>query len=338
LNTLTEEIIYFFNSFLNRGLIPSLKSFSEQFSETSIYSNIVEQKFLSTFFSQDRLEEIIIHNLKCAEIRAYSEKKFHSLDINEDFLYLSMEVLCLKNKITWNQTNNFVSEKITLFDQDLRLTLVHKSLGGEGHKFFFRTREKKAFELNGFITENKPRHRLVESIFKKKNIIIAGKTGSGKTSFLNSCLNETSKEDHHIVVEDTREIFLKHTNTTYLNSPCSKKLKEYCSHAMRMSPDRVILGEMRSHEVIPFVLLMTSGHKGLMSTIHANSAIDVIERIALLLQFYGEGINASLNTIKQMVANGLDEIIYIKDKKVNEHICIHSCNEGNLLFDSASYD
>ena len=85
-----------------------------------------------------------------------------------------------------------------------------------------------------------------------------------------------------------------------------------------MSPDRLIVGEMRSTEVVPFMLAMNTGHKGLMSTIHANSCGDALSRIALLFSLYAENKEIDFALITKLACKNIDYVIHMENKKVKE--------------------
>ena len=175
---------------------------------------------------------------------------------------------------------------------------------------------------------------LVGLIQNKKNLLISGGTGSGKTTFLRALLSEISIEEHIVVLEDTHEILSVSPFQTSLLSQMDnskKSLKDYCAYALRMSPDRLIVGEMRSTEVVPFMLAMNTGHKGLMSTIHANSGVDALSRIALLFSLYAENKEIDFNLITKITCKNIDYVIHMENKKISE-ICRVIGSEGETPF------
>ena len=83
-----------------------------------------------------------------------------------------------------------------------------------------------------------------------------------------------------------------------------------------MRPDRMILGEIRSHEVVPFLLSINTGHGGMMASVHSNSAIDAIHRLCLLFQIYSKKTSVDYPEVLKLVCQGVDFIIYLEDKRV----------------------
>lgn len=306
---------------LTRGYLYTKKDFKENFKveDFNIYNNIFNLNFLKSFINSNE-NEIIIHE--------------HSqLGISAEELDLSMQVICFKNNIDWNTNKPFVSFEISINEKKYRLSFLHKCLGSKEHKYIFRKREIKSFPTEDF----GELALILEQKFKnQKNILIAGETGSGKTSLLQSILENSIEKEHCLIIEDTAEIQLTSPNITFMRSQEPEKLKDFCSYAMRLSPRKIILGEMRSIETIAFILLLTSGHKSMASTIHASSAIDAIDRLTLLFKLYSDQQNISTQTVQELVAQNIEYIAYIENKKVKELIEVKSYRNGNLMYETIS--
>lgn len=287
------------------------------------FNNIHHQYFLKPLIEGTSHNEIVMHGHEVAMITNQGER--HQLSINsitpEDF-QLSLEILALKNRQDWNYNSPFVSFHCSLFGEKYRVSLLHPSCGIRSQSKLFARRifhlspSLKLFELNPHLELS-----IKEMILHKKNILVSGGTGSGKTTFIRSLISEVSPIEHLVIMEDTHEITLSLPQSTLLLSSDktqSHSLTQACAYALRMSPDRLILGEMRSHEVIPFMLAMNTGHKGLMSTIHANSAIDAISRVALLFSLFSEKQDISFSTIVKLICKSVDIIIHLENRKVKE--------------------
>lgn len=111
----------------------------------------------------------------------------------------------------------------------------------------------------------------------KKNIIISGGTSSGKTTFLNACLQQVDRRDRIIVLEDTREIDIPHPNQVNLlaskgdQGEAKVSMQDLVQCCLRLRPDRIIMGEIRGKEILDFISSSTTGHEGSMTSIHANN-------------------------------------------------------------------
>ena len=126
------------------------------------------------------------------------------------------------------------------------------------------------------------------AVAARKTILIAGGTSSGKTTFLNALLKDIAAHERVITIEDTPEVSLDRPNALGLvavrgdTGEASVGPEELLQAALRMRPDRLLLGEMRGAEAFSFLRAVNTGHPGSISTIHANSCDGAIEQVALL--------------------------------------------------------
>jgi len=122
----------------------------------------------------------------------------------------------------------------------------------------------------------------------RKNILVAGGTSTGKTTFLNALLKDIVPHERIITIEDTPEVSLDRPNAIGLiavrgdNGEANVTTEELLQAALRMRPDRLLLGEMRGAEAFSFLRAINTGHPGSISTIHADSPAGAIEQVALL--------------------------------------------------------
>lgn len=127
-----------------------------------------------------------------------------------------------------------------------------------------------------------------EAVRRGKNILVSGGTGSGKTTFLNALLKEVQAQDRIIVIEDTPEIHVSQPNAVGLVAVRGELgearvgMEELLQAALRMRPDRLLVGEIRGVEAISFLRAINTGHPGSMTTIHADSPQGAFDQIALM--------------------------------------------------------
>ena len=127
-----------------------------------------------------------------------------------------------------------------------------------------------------------------DAVAARKTILIAGGTSSGKTTFLNALLKQIAPEERIITIEDTPEVSLARPNALGLvavrgdTGEANVSAEDLLQAALRMRPDRLLLGEMRGAEAFSFLRAVNTGHPGSISTIHANSCAGAIEQVALL--------------------------------------------------------
>lgn len=298
--------------------------------------NQIHYQHFFTFYTKDNFTEIIFHSHQDIQVVGLHEKKtFHEEGLASEDFQLSLEVLALKNQATWNFKEPFASFNIKINDLNLRATLVHFSTSANNKsKVFLRSIPTDKPSINLFKLDAIPLEIVKNIILEKKNVLVSGGTGSGKTTMVRSLMGMIPSDEHIIVLEDTYEILNHHPGqTSFLanKDQSNKSLKDYCAYSLRMSPDRLIVGEMRSTEVVPFLLAMNTGHKGLMSTIHASSGVDALSRISLLFSLFSEGSDISYSLVTKLVCKNVDYVIHMENKKVKE-ICRVVGSEGETPF------
>jgi pilus assembly protein CpaF len=150
----------------------------------------------------------------------------------------------------------------------------------------------------------------------KLNILISGGTGSGKTTLLNVMAGMIPKSERIVTIEDTPELTVEHANSVKLQTkpqtPGSHAIpaRELVANALRMRPDRIIIGECRRGEAFDMLQAMNTGHNGSMTTIHANSARDALFRLETLCMLSGTEI--PLIAFRKQIATALDLVVQIQ--------------------------
>lgn len=147
-----------------------------------------------------------------------------------------------------------------------------------------------------------------EAIIAKKNILISGGTGTGKTTFLNACLKCIPDSERLITVEDTREVIVDHTNAAQLlfneENECITSLNIFKA-CLRLRPDRIFLSELRGKEVWPYLRAANSGHPGSLSTVHADSPEGAFTQLVFMMQ------QAGSTSSEEQIRNYIKSIIHV---------------------------
>lgn len=172
------------------------------------------------------------------------------------------------------------------------------------------------------------------------NIFISGGTGSGKTTFLNALSNYIPKDERIITIEDSAELQIKNVpNLVRLEARNSNvegknqiSIRDLIKSALRMRPDRIIVGEVRDEAAIDMLQAMNSGHDGSLSTGHANSSIDMLNRLETLVLM---GTDIPLIAVRKQIASAIDIIIHLgrlrdKSRKVLEISEVLGCVDGEI--------
>ncbi len=137
------------------------------------------------------------------------------------------------------------------------------------------------------------------AIAAKKTILISGGTSTGKTTFLNAMLGEIARDERVVLVEDTPELKFPGSNSVGLVAvkgelgEAKVGPNELLQSALRLRPDRIVLGELRGAESVSFLRAINTGHPGSFSTIHANSLRGALEQLSLMVMQTGIGLTRS---------------------------------------------
>lgn len=150
---------------------------------------------------------------------------------------------------------------------------------------------------------------LAQAVRARKNIVISGGTSTGKTTFLNSLINEIPANERLILIEDTPEIQLDRDNAVGLVAVKSElgearvSAEDLLQASLRMRPDRIILGELRGAEAYTFLRAVNTGHPGSLTTLHADSPRGAFEQLALIVLQSGSQLRREdiLNYSEQVV-------------------------------------
>jgi type IV secretion system protein VirB11 len=169
---------------------------------------------------------------------------------------------------------------------------------------------------------------LSELVGSRRNVLISGGTSSGKTTFLNALMREIPPQERIVLIEDTAEIALAHGNAIGLLATKGElgearvSADDLLQAALRMRPDRIVVGELRGAEAYTFLRAINTGHPGSLSTIHADSPEGAIEQLALIILQTGTQlrredivayVTATVDVIVQLERrNGVRRIAAIK--------------------------
>jgi Flp pilus assembly CpaF family ATPase len=156
---------------------------------------------------------------------------------------------------------------------------------------------------------------LKAAVVLRRNLVVAGSTGSGKTTLLN-CLSDFIPDKERIVtVEDTAELQLNHEHVVRLETKQANiegngayGIHELVKNALRMRPDRIVVGECRGPEALDMLQAMNTGHDGSLTTIHANSAPDVVLRLEVMIR---TAADLPVDSIHRQVASAIDLIVQL---------------------------
>ena len=153
----------------------------------------------------------------------------------------------------------------------------------------------------------------------RRNIIVSGGTSTGKTTFLNALLAEIPAYERLVLIEDTEELKAPHENLVGLIaargslSEAAINAEDLLIAALRLRPDRIILGELRGVEAFTFLRAVNTGHPGSMTTIHADTPHRAIEQLALLVLQTGSRL--SRDDVRHYVRESIDVFVQLERRE-----------------------
>ncbi len=183
--------------------------------------------------------------------------------------------------------------------------------------------------------------RLRALVGARRNLLVAGGTGSGKTSLLNALARFIPETERVIVIEDARELQLSHEHVVHLEArPADARgrgevtLRQLFKASLRLRPDRIVVGEIRGAEALELIQAMTSGHGGCLSTIHANGARDALARLETLALM--SDVPLPLFALRAQIASAVDAIVQTAraadgKREVVEIVEVEAEGEGYVL-------
>ena len=156
---------------------------------------------------------------------------------------------------------------------------------------------------------------LRQAVRARRNIVVAGGTSTGKTTFLNALLKEIPREERLILIEDAPEVQLDHPNAVGLVAVRGEQgearvgAEDLVQASLRMRPDRIILGELRGREAASFLRAVNTGHPGSITTVHADSPAGAVDQIALMV--LQAGLNLGRGEIADYVRGVVDVFVQL---------------------------
>jgi type IV secretion system protein VirB11 len=173
--------------------------------------------------------------------------------------------------------------------------------------------------------ERRIREFLEIAVKKHRNILIVGKTGSGKTTITKSLIRSIPIEERLVTIEDVHELFLKqHPNKVHLyyaredEGGAKVTPKQALASCLRMKPDRILLAELRGDEAWEFIKSVNTGHPGSISTMHANGAYEAFEQLAALIKDSKTGAHLDIEYIRSRLFSTIDIVIFYHKRKLRE--------------------
>lgn len=298
---------------------------------------------LQEFLEDEEVTEIMINGTENIFLeksgRLYcSGKRFMSREKLEDVI---QQIVAGSNRLV-NEASPIVDARLP---DGSRVNVVLAPVAVNGPIVTIRKFSKEPITMRQLIAWHSVSEEVVQFlatlVLAGYNIFISGGTGSGKTTFLNALSQYIPKDERIITIEDNCELqILEVPNLVTLEARNANvegsgavTIRDLIKSALRMRPDRIIVGEVRSVEAIDMLQALNTGHDGSLSTGHANSPKDMLSRLETMVLM---GMELPLAAIRRQIASGIDIIVHLgrirdKSRKVLEITEIVDYREGEIV-------
>lgn len=320
------------NEVTDDELLDAIDRITAQYTENSYLtisqtSEIVERVFsairgldiLDEIIGDESITEVMINGPDCIFVEKAGrltklDKKFESAQKLEDIV---QRIVGTAGREV-NQSNPIVDTRLP---DGSRVNVVIQPIALNGPIVTIRRFSKEPMTFEKLIKYKSVtpqiRDLLKELVEAKFNIFVSGGTGSGKTTFLNALSNFIPADERVITIEDSAELQivtvpnLVRLETRNANSSGEGEIsiRDLIKSALRMRPERIVVGEVRGGEALDMLQAMNTGHDGSLSTGHANTAEDMLSRLETMVLTGAEGL--PLPAIRQQIASALDIIIHL---------------------------
>lgn len=308
----------------------------------SIFNSIRKMDVLQDILEDEEITEIMVNGPEHIFVEkngALSETgmRFERPSRLED---IAQQIASAGNRIV-NESNPILDARLK---DGSRVNIVLPPVAIEGPVITIRKFPKEAMTMEkliavGAVTEE-VRDFLEKLVRAKYNIFISGGTGAGKTTFLNVLSNFIPRRERVITIEDSAELQIRNIdNLVRLEARGANvegrnevTIRDLVKSALRMRPDRIIVGEIRDSAAIDLLAAMNTGHDGSLSTGHANSPADMLNRLEMLVLM---GLDIPLAAIRKQIASALDIIVHLgrlrdKSRRVLEVSEIGDVEDGQI--------
>ena len=327
-------------------------TFPDEFIPTSQKADIADQVFssirglglLDTIIHDDNITEVMINGRKDIFIEKAGkvvrlDEEFESDDQLEDII---QRIVGTAGREV-NEANPIVDTRLA---DGSRVNVVLPPISLRGPIVTIRKFSKEPMTIEKLIRYKSITPDIAEVleilVKAKYNIFICGGTGSGKTTFLNAISNFIPRDERVITIEDSAELQITHVdNLVSLETRNANTagvgaitIRDLIKSALRMRPERIIVGEVRGAEALDMLQAMNTGHDGSLSTGHANSTKDMLSRLETMVLTGAEGL--PLEAVRQQIASAVDIIIHLsrlrdKSRKTMEITEVVGFEDGEII-------
>lgn len=307
-----------------------------------LFDSIRRLDILQELIDNPQITEIMVNGTEAVfvEQRGKIEKLTKQFEDQEKLQDVIQKIVAKCNRVV-NEASPIVDARL---DNGSRVNVVLPPVALNGPIVTIRRFPERPYTMQDLIGFGAISQELAEwlslLVKAKYNIFISGGTGSGKTTFLNVLSCYIPKQERIITIEDSAELQIQgidnlvrlETRNANMDECQEITIRDLIRSALRMRPDRIIIGEVRGAESVELLNALNTGHDGSLSTGHANSAADMLSRLEMMVLM---GMDLPLAAIRMQIATAIDIIIHLgrmrdKTRKVVEILEITGCTEGRI--------
>lgn len=311
------------NNYIQREIDKTLEGYDLSVIERSYISNLIDNEVngygpITELLDDPSITEIMVNGTN--EIYIELDGKLMKDDsisfINDNHIIRTIQRLIQPIGRTIDTANPMVDARLL---DGSRLNAIIEPLSIKGPVLTIRKFRKELESIDDFLrngTMTPYMARFIEACVKSKmNIIVCGGTGSGKTTLLNVMSSFIENDERIITIEDAAELKLEQehvisleTRTTNYEGTGEITIRDLVINSLRMRPDRIIVGEVRGKEAFDMLQAMNTGHEGSMTTLHANSPKDALNRLETMVLM---AVEIPIKAIREYIENAIDIVINI---------------------------
>lgn len=308
-----------------------------------LFASIRRLDILEEFLADNRVTEIMVNGPDAVFIEREGQlvKQNVRFESKEKLSDVIQQIVAKVNRVV-NEASPIVDARL---ENGARVNVVMPPVALNGPILTIRRFPDEPIRIEdllklGSITKEAAEF-LQKLVAARFNIFISGGTGSGKTTFLNALSDYIPREERIITIEDNAELQIRNipnlvrleTRNANVEGCKAVSIRDLIKTALRMRPDRIVVGEVRGDEAIDLLMAMNTGHNGSLSTGHANSSFDMLSRLETMVLM---GMEMPLPAIRRQIASAVDIIIHLgrlrdHSRKVLEIMEVAGCRDGEIL-------
>lgn len=314
-----EEIVELIGRVASRQLKKQALSIQERLRiEQQVFNSLRKLDALQELIDDENVSEIMVNGPK----NIFYEKTGKVYRANQSFSSeekmqdIIQQIVGRHNRVV-NLSNPIVDTRLA---DGSRVNIVLSPISLDGSAITIRKFPKQPLNMEqliakGAISESAA-DLLRQLVRAKYSLLISGGTSSGKTTFLNALSQYIPEDERVITIEDSAELQIQgvhnlvrlETRNANMEGVTAITIRDLIRSALRMRPDRIIVGECRGAEAFDMLQALNTGHDGGLSTAHGNSAVDILSRLEMMVLM---GMELPLSAIRQQIASGIDIIVHL---------------------------